>query len=134
MATGTVKWFNNAKGYGFILPETGEGDLFVHYSSIQMDGYRTLKAGQAVSFEIVEGPKGGHATNIQTLDTGDGGTLERPVETTREPENTPAVPTSSDSADENQRADTAKSPLMTPDLTSEIGSDAPRSEELAEPH
>ena len=64
MATGKVKWFNNAKGYGFILPDAGEGDLFAHYSSIQMEGYRTLKAGQEVSFDIVEGPKGNHAVNI----------------------------------------------------------------------
>lgn len=64
MATGKVKWFNNAKGYGFILPDSGEGDLFAHYSSIQMDGYRTLKAGQEVSFDVVEGPKGNHAVNI----------------------------------------------------------------------
>lgn len=51
MKTGTVKWFNNAKGYGFILPEGGGEDLFVHYSSIQMDGYKTLKAGQAVHYD-----------------------------------------------------------------------------------
>lgn len=69
MATGKVKWFNNAKGYGFILPEGGGEDLFVHYSSIVMDGYRTLKAGQDVEFEVLEGPKGLHAVNIQA--TGD---------------------------------------------------------------
>jgi cold shock protein len=65
MAIGTVKWFNNAKGYGFILPDGGGDDLFAHYSSIQMDGYKTLKAGQSVEFEIVEGPKGLQATNIR---------------------------------------------------------------------
>lgn len=65
MPTGTVKWFNNAKGYGFILPDEGGEDLFVHYSSIMMDGYKTLKAGQAVSFDVVKGGKGLHATNIQ---------------------------------------------------------------------
>lgn len=64
MPTGTVKWFNNAKGYGFILPDDGEEDLFAHYSSIMMDGYKTLKAGQMVSFEIIKGDKGLHATNI----------------------------------------------------------------------
>lgn len=64
MATGRVKWFNNAKGYGFILPDEIEGDLFAHYSSIQMDGYRTLKAGQTVSFDIIDGDKGCHAVNI----------------------------------------------------------------------
>jgi CspA family cold shock protein len=68
MATGTVKWFNNAKGYGFILPEEGGDDLFAHFSSIQMEGYKTLKAGQPVDFEIVEGPKGLQATNIQPAD------------------------------------------------------------------
>lgn len=64
MATGTVKWFNNAKGYGFILPDNGGEDLFAHYSSIEMEGYKTLKAGQMVSFDIIEGDKGLHATNI----------------------------------------------------------------------
>lgn len=66
MPTGTVKWFNNAKGYGFILPDDGGEDLFVHYTSILMDGYKTLKAGQSVTFEVVQGGKGLHATNIQT--------------------------------------------------------------------
>ena len=66
MATGKVKWFNNAKGYGFILPDDGGDDLFAHYSSIQMEGYKTLKAGQAVQFDVVEGPKGNHAVNIDS--------------------------------------------------------------------
>ena len=65
MATGTVKWFNNAKGYGFVVQESGGGDIFVHYSSIQMDGYRTLRAGQPITFDIQEGPKGLHAVNIR---------------------------------------------------------------------
>ena len=65
MAAGNVKWFNNAKGYGFILPEGGGEDLFAHYSSIQMDGYKTLKAGQDVEFDVLEGPKGLHAVNIR---------------------------------------------------------------------
>lgn len=67
MATGRVKWFNNAKGYGFILPEDGGEDHFVHYSSILMDGYKTLKAGQFVSYDVLEGPKGCHAVNIKPL-------------------------------------------------------------------
>jgi len=71
MPTGTVKWFNNAKGYGFILPDQGGEDLFVHYTSIVMDGYKTLKAGQVVSFDIVKGGKGLHATNIKSADSGD---------------------------------------------------------------
>ncbi|MEE1903451.1 cold shock domain-containing protein CspD [Pseudomonas inefficax] len=66
MASGKVKWFNNAKGYGFINEEGKTDDLFAHYSAIQMDGYKTLKAGQAVSFDIVQGPKGLHAVNISS--------------------------------------------------------------------
>ena len=67
MAAGKVKWFNNAKGYGFILPEGGGEDLFAHYSSIEMEGYKTLKAGQDVEYERQEGPKGFHAVNIRPL-------------------------------------------------------------------
>ena len=65
IAQGNVKWFNNAKGYGFILPEGGGEDLFAHYSAIEMDGYRTLKAGQKVFFEVVNGDKGLYAVNIR---------------------------------------------------------------------
>lgn len=57
MEMGTVKWFNNAKGFGFICPEGGGEDIFAHYSTIQMDGYRTLKAGQSVRFDVHQGPK-----------------------------------------------------------------------------
>ncbi|GLR69689.1 cold shock domain-containing protein CspD [Agaribacter marinus] len=64
MAVGKVKWFNNAKGFGFIVPEEGGEDIFAHYSTIKMDGYRSLKAGQTVTFEIEQGPKGLHAENI----------------------------------------------------------------------
>lgn len=73
MAIGTVKWFNNAKGYGFIVPEGGGQDLFAHFSSIQMNGYRTLKSGQQVHYEVVEGPKGLHAENICAVDGGAAG-------------------------------------------------------------
>ena len=69
MATGKVKWFNNAKGYGFVIAEAGGEDLFVHYSSIQMDGYKTLKAGQDVEFDIEQGPKGLHAVNIRSFES-----------------------------------------------------------------
>ncbi|UAA40481.1 cold shock domain-containing protein CspD [Paraneptunicella aestuarii] len=64
MAVGKVKWFNNAKGFGFIVPEDGGEDVFAHFSTIQMDGYRTLKAGQEVKFDVEQGPKGLHAANI----------------------------------------------------------------------
>ncbi|MDI2595132.1 MULTISPECIES: cold shock domain-containing protein CspD [unclassified Pseudomonas] len=65
MAVGKVKWFNNAKGYGFINEEGKTEDLFAHYSAITMEGYKTLKAGQAVSFDIIQGPKGLHAVEIK---------------------------------------------------------------------
>ncbi len=64
MAIGTVKWFNNAKGYGFIQEDGSEADVFVHFSAISEDGYRSLEDGQAVSFEICQGPKGIHAKNV----------------------------------------------------------------------
>ena len=89
MPTGRVKWFNNAKGFGFILPEDESDDYFVHYSSIVMNGYKTLKAGQLVSFEMVDGPKGTHAVDVSPLDSEDGGlqdedlagnTAEKPVD------------------------------------------------------
>lgn len=67
MQTGIVKWFNNTKGYGFILPDNGGGDIFAHYSAIDMDGYKTLKAGQTVQFEAEQGPKGLHAKKIQAV-------------------------------------------------------------------
>ncbi|KHK63295.1 cold shock domain-containing protein CspD [Pseudomonas frederiksbergensis] len=61
---GKVKWFNNAKGYGFIIQDGNDEDLFAHFSAIQMDGYKTLKAGQPVTFCMVQGPKGTHAVGI----------------------------------------------------------------------
>ena len=64
MQSGVVKWFNNAKGYGFILSEDGGDEIFAHYSAITMEGYKTLKAGQSVSFDAEQGPKGLHAVNI----------------------------------------------------------------------
>lgn len=65
MPTGIVKWFNAAKGYGFICATDGGHDVFAHFSAIIMDGYKCLKAGQMVEFEVNEGPKGLHATNIR---------------------------------------------------------------------
>ncbi|WLI04561.1 cold shock domain-containing protein CspD [Pseudomonas sp. FP597] len=65
--SGKVKWFNNANGYGFVNEDGKTEDLFAHYSAIIMDGYKTLKAGQVVSFEIIQGPKGLHAVNIDAV-------------------------------------------------------------------
>jgi cold shock protein len=67
MATGTVKWFNDSKGFGFITPDDGGKDLFAHHSSIQMDGYKSLKETQKVSFDVVDGQKGPAASNIKPL-------------------------------------------------------------------
>jgi CspA family cold shock protein len=66
MTTGTVKWFNDAKGFGFIKPDDGSDDVFAHFSAIQMDGFRSLKEGQRVAFEVIAGPKGKQASNIQS--------------------------------------------------------------------
>jgi cold shock protein len=65
MATGTVKWFNDAKGFGFIEPDGGGADVFAHFSAIAMEGFKTLKQGSRVTFEVTEGPKGQLAQNIQ---------------------------------------------------------------------
>lgn len=65
MPIGTVKWFNDAKGFGFIEPEGGGADVFAHFSAIQMDGFRTLKQGSQVSYDLVQGPKGDLAQNIR---------------------------------------------------------------------
>ena len=67
MATGTVKWFNEAKGYGFITPEDGSKDLFVHFSNIQSDGFKTLTEGATVNFESRQGDKGPEATNVAPI-------------------------------------------------------------------
>ncbi|HCR97629.1 MULTISPECIES: cold-shock protein [Halomonadaceae] len=65
MATGTVKWFNDTKGYGFISPDDGSDDLFAHFSEIQAEGFKTLQDGQKVSFEVTQGKKGLQASNIR---------------------------------------------------------------------
>ncbi|MGA8148876.1 MAG: cold-shock protein [Gallionellaceae bacterium] len=65
MATGTVKWFNDSKGFGFITPESGGNDLFAHFSAIQNSGFKTLTEGQRVNFDITVGPKGQQASNIR---------------------------------------------------------------------
>ncbi len=64
MATGTVKWFNASKGFGFIAPSDGGEDVFVHFSAIKSDGYRTLTEGQSVTFDVEQGPKGLQASNV----------------------------------------------------------------------
>lgn len=84
MATGTVKWFNNAKGYGFVRPDEGGDDLFVHYSYIQEEGYKTLYAGQSVEYERREASKGYHAVNLKP---GDSPTNRRQKQRRRDREN-----------------------------------------------
>ncbi|HYE39650.1 MAG TPA: cold-shock protein [Ramlibacter sp.] len=78
MATGTVKWFNDAKGFGFIEPDGGGSDVFAHFSAITMEGFKTLKQGSRVTFEVTQGPKGQLAQNIQS-EPGSGGV--QPIQT-----------------------------------------------------
>jgi CspA family cold shock protein len=68
MSNGTVKWFNDAKGFGFITPDDGGKDLFAHFSAVQGSGFKSLKENQKVSYEVTTGPKGDQATNIRPLD------------------------------------------------------------------
>ena len=86
MAMGTVKWFNDAKGFGFIEPKEGGEDVFAHFSAIQMEGFRTLKQGGTVSFELVQGPKGQLAQNIQPVEAA----LDPPAPAVSPAEATPA--------------------------------------------
>ena len=66
MATGTVKWFNDSKGFGFVTPDDGGDDLFAHFSEINMSGFKTLAEGQKVTFDVTQGQKGKQASNIQS--------------------------------------------------------------------
>ena len=68
MAQGVVKWFNDVKGFGFITPDEGGEELFAHFSAIEMKGFKSLKEGQRVTFEVVEGPKGKQATQIKPIE------------------------------------------------------------------
>jgi CspA family cold shock protein len=67
MATGTVKWFNDEKGFGFITSDAGGDDLFAHFSAINTNGFKSLKEGQKISFDVAQGPKGKQASNIQII-------------------------------------------------------------------
>ena len=68
MLTGTVKWFNNTKGYGFIVQDNGEKDVFVHHTAIQAEGYRSLQEGQRVSYDVEQSPKGPAAVNVRVIE------------------------------------------------------------------
>jgi len=85
MATGTVKWFNDAKGFGFIEPEGGGEDVFAHFSAIQMEGFRTLRQGSRVSFDLTQGPKGQLAQNIAPLESARSPGAEREARATGDP-------------------------------------------------
>ena len=78
MATGKVKWFNNAKGYGFIRPDVGGDDLFVHFSYIEMEGYKSLRAGQAVTYTTRQAEKGTHAVDVNFINSEDSSQTQAP--------------------------------------------------------
>jgi len=91
MTTGKVKWFNNAKGYGFIRPDEGGDDLFVHFSYIEMEGYKSLRAGQAVSYTTRQADKGTHAVDVSFINSEDGPQAQTPVIQKNQQEESSAV-------------------------------------------
>lgn len=91
MATGKVKWFNNAKGYGFIRPDEGGDDLFVHFSYIEMEGYKSLRAGQAVSYTTRQADKGTHAVDVSFISSEGGSPAKIPVSQQNQQEEGAAV-------------------------------------------
>jgi cold shock protein len=101
MATGLVKWFNDAKGFGFITPDAGGADVFIHFSAITMDGYKTLKQGARVSFDLTEGPKGQHAQNISLIETSEEKSIgQEPIAISRKRESRVRTPQFSSSKQE----------------------------------
>ena len=86
MAIGTVKWFNDAKGFGFIEPEGGGTDVFAHFSAVQMDGFRTLKQGSKVSYDLVQGPKGNLAQNIRPTEDAETASTAAPPRQAADPQ------------------------------------------------
>ena len=85
MTTGKVKWFNNAKGYGFIRPDEGGDDLFVHFSYIEMEGYKSLRAGQEVSYTTRQADKGTHAVDVSFINSDGGPQAQMPAAQQEEP-------------------------------------------------
>lgn len=115
MPQGKVKWFNNAKGYGFVIEDGDSEDLFAHFSAIQMEGYKTLKAGERVSFDKEPSAKGIHAVNIVPLDrpvssTGHSGQSGRTSAEPRRPEAQSATGSAGNAQGNSQEATSGKSP------------------------
>ncbi len=130
MSTGQVKWFNNAKGFGFILPDEGGDDLFAHYSAIGMDGYKTLKAGQLVSFDTIQGPKGLHAANIRPASES-GNNEETSVAPKQEDEKFVGGDSASEEPDDGESADSGEEPASA-DESADSGEEPASDDESAD--